>query len=135
MAKFKLLKPRMRNIRSRVPLMEIDETAMMSPERAERKTMYTSDRWVKLRRQMLEKKCWYGCGRYATTLDHLLGHDDGQAMRCAMALRVPADPDWQRRFWSGPFISLCNECHSAKTRQEAAGRLLDWLKAKRDIKG
>lgn len=130
MAKFKMIKPRMRNIGPRVRLLEVGERDMMSDERRERRLMYTSDRWVKLRRGMIEKRCWYRCGRYATTLDHLYGHDDEQAARCMAMIRIPAQARWQDRFWAGPFVSLCQECHSTKTRQEASGRLLEWIKSK-----
>jgi hypothetical protein len=129
MAKFKILKPRVRNVRSRVPILNVDEELMRDPASLDRKAMYRSDQWQQLRKTMLERKCWYGCGRYALVLDHLVGHDDKQAASAALLLRVPILPHWQDRFWKGPFISLCTTCHNRKTWLEQRGRLHEWIKS------
>lgn len=127
MGKFKLIKPRIKNMKGRVPLLQVPDDVAMDPNRAERKEMYKSERWLRLRRTQMEKRCWAGCGRYATTLDHLMGHDDQQAAAMSLALRIPIRPTWQERFWAGPFISLCHECHSRKTGYEQAGKLRQWV--------
>lgn len=127
MAKFKLLKPRVKNMAGRIRVLDLDEDVLIDPALAERKGYYKSQRWLNLRRDMMDRKCWCGCGRYAVVLDHLVGHEDRQAISVATMLRIPILPTWQDRFWKGPFVSLCSECHNRKTWFEAKGKLPDWI--------
>ena len=126
MGRLKLVKPRVANTRNRVPTLSLDG-AEWSGGLTERREMYASARWRELRKRKLSKRCWANCGAYGRALDHLLGHDFEQALAVAQNLRIPCDPDWRTRFWQGPFITLCNPCHSAKTQMETRGRLMAWI--------
>ncbi|WP_082543353.1 HNH endonuclease [Sphingomonas sp. Leaf339] len=72
-----------------------------------RVTWYRTGRWQKLRLHQLslEPLCRY-CRRKgrmtaATVCDHIVPHGDNEA-----------------RFWSGPFQSLCRDCHEGEKRVE-----------------
>ena len=77
--------------------------------------LYPTARWQRLRKAQLEKEplCAYcmaqGDAVVATVCDHIDGHPNGET---------------EETFWSGPFQSLCQRCHSgAKQEQERRGSL------------
>lgn len=127
-SRFKLVKPRVKQAGPRVKTVRFDDEVGFSEELIERKEAYRSARWKALRKEKLEKRCWCGCGRYASRLDHLLGHDDAQAARVAEFLvLVQFKTNWRDRFFTGPFISLSEPCHNSKTWHENRGRLREWI--------
>ena len=128
MGKLKNLNPnRVRTARLRVREPSQPNIGVFSETLAERFPMYRSRRWFALRQKMLDPEC-FRCGRPASTLDHLLGHDDAQAKLAAQKFGIPSAPDWRTRFWEGPFISLCTACHATKTKFERQGDLVTWLR-------
>ena len=126
MGRLRLIKPRVGNTRNRVSQVDMEGSGW-SAGLIERREMYASAEWRALRRRKLNKRCWTNCGKFGQTLDHLLGHDFDQATAVAQKLRIPCEPDWRIRFWQGPFITLCNPCHSSKTQMETRGRLMQWI--------
>ncbi len=120
---------------SRVPYMatrvkQIDIPHEESDEAKARRDMRWTPRWSKLRFRMKHREpiCQICLVAPSTTLDHLLGHTDDQAMAAAEGLHLKGvNPSWKVRFWEGPFLLSCSECHSKKTRFEMSGRLLAWL--------
>ena len=79
-----------------------------SPESARRNKLYKTAKWQALRARHMKQSPWCqspGCNSKATVLDHLHGHG----------------ADWANHFWSGPFICLCQSCHSRKTVRETSG--------------
>lgn len=114
--------------KSRVPIMPVEQTPDQGWQ--ERRALYESPAWTSLRFRMIHKdpRCQVCQNAPATTLDHLLGHDDRQAATCAAALALPpVAGSWRDRFWEGPFMTCCASCHSRKTRKEMAGKLIEWL--------
>jgi 5-methylcytosine-specific restriction protein A len=79
----------------------------MDPERAERRQLYMSPRWRALRARLLRSSPWctrceqQGRKSRATVVDHVAGHVDAEG--------------WRERFFSGPFMTLCDVCHNIKT--------------------
>jgi mono/diheme cytochrome c family protein len=119
--------PRMRQAQGRVRPRQTSNEGALSATISERRPLYHSGRWFALRARMLDPQCAV-CDARASTLDHMLGHDDTIAAHCVRVLRIPAAPDWQTRFWEGPFLSLCVSCHGTKTKAETAGRLYEWIR-------
>jgi 5-methylcytosine-specific restriction endonuclease McrA len=78
-----------------------------------RKKWYSTRRWKKIRAAHLASSPWcVRCAREgirtaARVVDHVQGH---------------IDASWRERFWSGPFMSLCTNCHNAKTGRETQAR-------------
>lgn len=73
----------------------------MNPDFAERKKLYLSREWRKLRAAFLKQnpRC-SACGAPATVVDHVQGH---------------SDPGWRDRFFVGPFAAMCAVCHGRKS--------------------
>lgn len=103
----------------------------VNQDHASRRDMYRDRRWHRLRWKMLtsiDAPCAV-CGQPATVLDHLVGHTDSQALKVATHLGLAIEPSWQARFYTGPFVTLCQQHHNQKTQQEMNGRLLDWVRS------
>lgn len=100
----------------------------------ERRSMYQSKLWKIARKSHLSSRC-LKCRAYASVLDHFVGHRDDEAARVAERLGVHILPTWQERFYVGPFISLCDRCHSTKTVAEKNGKLMDWVTVMADPQG
>ena len=95
-----------------------------SPGLKERKKLYRSHRWRKLREIHLEEQpLCVGCYRQgrivaAEIVDHKLGHG----------------PGWQERFFDPETLqSLCWSCHSKKTQRERRGGPVKKRQAQRPI--
>ena len=130
--RFKLAAPRIPQSKKygRVKTLWIPEDLYretLTPERSERADLYRTELWADIRRRNLKAVCWCGCGEPAKELDHLLGHNNKQALDVALALGIPCAATWQERFWKGPFCSLSRSCHSRKTHAEKNGNLLGWI--------
>ena len=68
--------------------------------RADRRKYYNSSKWRSVRKQqLLNYPNCANCGKPAKVCDHINPHTTG----------------WEKRFYSGPFQSLCFSCHSSKT--------------------
>lgn len=106
-----------------------DPDASRSVEGTERAEWRTGKHWRTLRKAMLDRAKCEACPypTPATELDHLLGHNDTQALEIMTAFNIHGDLSWRQRFWSGPFLKLCAPCHNRKTNFEQRGQLADWM--------
>lgn len=132
MAKLRITKiSKVRPARGPVPVFNQDADSGQSLEYQARLALYRSKDWRVLRDR--QKRLAGGspvckkCGGPASILDHFLGHEDSQAAQIAEMLGIPAADRWRARFFRGPFIWLCSDCHNAKTQVEMNGRLIEWI--------
>jgi len=138
--RLRTVKPsKVRPARMKVPTYRPHEEAGYSLDLQARKALYKTRDWYRTKARSKRKhggkpRCMV-CGKLANTFDHLVGHDDDQAVRVASALGIVALERWRDRFFEGPFVWLCQTHHSSKTRAEMDGKLLDWLRDYRSSGG
>jgi len=99
-------------LRTRLPSIEPALGEHRDAEGLERKRLYKTAAWLRLRAAQLKRQPWCACGARANTVDHVHGH---------------ADEHWRARFFDPTMLqSMCASCHSLKTstiEQVGAGGL------------
>ena len=128
MAKFRNLKVRTTQLKSRFPIITLPENQTRSPDSAERSTLYAKPRWKRLRHEQLQgdnAKCFF-CGAPSEVLEHIIGHgDDAQQVADVLGLGT-INQDWRARFWHGPFCGSCQTCARSRSGAEKSHRLVRW---------
>ncbi len=126
--RLKTLRTGIKPARSPVRVYRPPQEQRYSLELQARKALYRGPDWKRLRIRHLRRFPYcVKCGEKANIVDHLLGHDDGQALAIMRATGIAGELNWRERFFTGPFISLCQPCHSVKSKAETAGRLREWI--------
>lgn len=123
------IKPRVRRMPMRVPVLELGEEHTRSEDAVKRMGFYHSAEWQKLRSKLLKtkdcRKCFF-CGAWSTTLEHLIGHGKDAVQVAALLGLGNVEPDWEKRFWVGPFCGTCDFCARSRSGSEKMGRLHAW---------
>ena len=135
-SRFKYVQPRMSRMKMRVPTLDLSDDVRLHPDVVERRKLYNSDRWRRMRIDMLKeqdlRKCFFCHTAWSAVLEHIVGHGE-DAVEVGHILGFNnVDPDWRTRFWDGPFVGSCRRCASSRSGAEAAGRLVAWTRKWRE---